>query len=76
MINKGIWFQVQKLNDGSYEFTCQHGPKECHANKYHSCAIALETVAQSLEYIYCSMSADDPSSDEVLEEVKVQTRVF
>ncbi|KAJ8919003.1 hypothetical protein NQ315_016907 [Exocentrus adspersus] len=62
-------------NSGEVEFTCQHGPEECYGNKIHSCAIALYTVEESTEFIFCSMNSSDPSADENLEKCADTTNI-
>ncbi|KAJ8956510.1 hypothetical protein NQ318_019228 [Aromia moschata] len=53
--------------NGKLEFICQHGSSECYGNEIQSCAIALYSVEESTEFIYCAMKSDDPSSDYYLE---------
>ncbi|KAG5863369.1 hypothetical protein JTB14_025055 [Gonioctena quinquepunctata] len=60
---------------GKLEFTCQHGPPECHGNKYHSCAIALFSAEERMEFVECSMSQSEPASDAVLRECSEKTGV-
>lgn len=60
-------------NNGKWTFICQHGPKECYANKIHSCAVALTTVEESTKFVYCSLLSVDPSSEEILKVVKTHS---
>ncbi|CAG9822492.1 unnamed protein product [Phaedon cochleariae] len=54
---------------GKLVFTCQHGPQECYGNKFHACAISQNSVEESTEFVYCSLSSteESPASDETLE---------
>lgn len=45
--------QVYKQNDGSYHYTCQHGPDECWANRVQACAISHTDQKTSLNYAVC-----------------------
>jgi len=48
-------------SSGSYEFTCQHGQKECDGNKMHACALKhINSTELKTEFIHCSMSAKSP----------------
>lgn len=47
----------------TWTFQCQHGKKECHGNKIHSCTLDLyPDTEKSLAFIFCSMSSHDPVS--------------
>ncbi|GLH04761.1 GILT-like protein 1 [Gryllus bimaculatus] len=49
--------ETQELPDGSYRFTCQHGPLECQGNKVHACGIAnIKDKEVQLKYIACMIS--------------------
>jgi len=46
--------QTYAYPDGTYRFECQHGPAECLANIYHSCAIEIiDNVLTELEIVAC-----------------------
>jgi len=48
-----------QYTDGTYGFECQHGPRECYANKLHACAIAHITSKDDLmSYIQCTADQD------------------
>lgn len=54
--------QTTIFPNGTLEFSCQHGPKECFANKLHVCALAhLETEA-AISFTNCTISHKDPAS--------------
>ncbi|XP_023027090.1 gamma-interferon-inducible lysosomal thiol reductase-like protein [Leptinotarsa decemlineata] len=55
-------------NSGKLDFTCQHGPQECHGNKYHSCAVALFSKEASAEFVSCSEGQPLPASDVTLQD--------
>ncbi|XP_075980844.1 uncharacterized protein LOC142979636 [Anticarsia gemmatalis] len=41
---------------GYYTFECQHGPKECYANRVHACAIdVLQNTTRSINFLGCLM---------------------
>ncbi|RZF40863.1 hypothetical protein LSTR_LSTR003373 [Laodelphax striatellus] len=53
--------------NGSYTFTCQHGPNECRFNKIHSCSLKyLSDDNQVVNFISCLMAVKN--EDKVLEE--------
>lgn len=46
--------------NGTFEFTCQHGPRECEGNIVEGCANLLaKDVDQSLSFVNC-VSEKDP----------------
>lgn len=59
---------ISNSSDGTLNFTCQHGPKECYANEVQACAIYVNSK-NSLDFINCAESSDDPSSDTYLAQV-------
>ena len=45
--------QIYEFRD-SVDFYCQHGPKECHGNMVHACALAeYRNLGQVLPFIEC-----------------------
>ncbi|CAH1373922.1 GILT-like protein 1 [Tenebrio molitor] len=59
--------KVANNSDGTLNFTCQHGPKECHGNEVQACAISVD-VQNSMEFVNCAMASSDPSDDNLLEQ--------
>ncbi|CAH1983774.1 unnamed protein product [Acanthoscelides obtectus] len=53
-------------NGDKWEIECQHGPKECYGNAYHSCAVKIAPTATALAFATCTFSQDDPASDDVI----------
>lgn len=46
---------------GKWKFTCQHGPKECLANKIQACFLGQNlTEEESMGFINCIMSSENP----------------
>lgn len=62
--------------NGKWKFECQHGIKECYANKVHSCALNLNPVPKGVDFVACSMSSSDPSSDKYLKMVTTYVFIF
>ncbi|XP_037927583.1 GILT-like protein 1 [Teleopsis dalmanni] len=52
--------------DGTYRFDCQHGPVECQANTYHSCAIEVIEDAQARLDVVACMIRDNRLPKEAL----------
>ncbi|XP_063239545.1 GILT-like protein 1 [Bacillus rossius redtenbacheri] len=54
----------ERLADGHWSFSCQHGPRECLGNKQQACALhALRDLpALQVEFVHCFMAAADPPS--------------
>lgn len=51
--------------DGTYSFTCQHGPVECQGNIIHSCAVSLVADKSLLvKYVGC-MIANNINPEEI-----------
>ncbi|XP_018572782.1 gamma-interferon-inducible lysosomal thiol reductase [Anoplophora glabripennis] len=49
---------------GKWKFSCQHGPKECYANKLHACVLNKNyTQAESMNFIGCLMKTANPEKD-------------
>jgi len=44
-----------KKTANGYEFDCQHGPPECHANKFHACAVKQLETKISVPLVVCLM---------------------
>ncbi|XP_057672823.1 gamma-interferon-inducible lysosomal thiol reductase-like [Diorhabda carinulata] len=56
-------------DDGSVEFTCQHGERECLLNRIHACAINQNTTqAKMIGFIYCSINRSEEDALEVASE--------
>ncbi|XP_063909912.1 GILT-like protein 1 [Zophobas morio] len=55
-------FATADNSSGHWEFICQHGAVECYNNKVHSCVIAHNSIAASVEFIYCAMKSK-PSNE-------------
>ena len=56
-INFFIVFQTEINNDGSFLFSCQHGPIECAANKIHACSISkITNQVLQIKYVSCMIS--------------------
>ncbi|KAK9717460.1 Gamma interferon inducible lysosomal thiol reductase (GILT) [Popillia japonica] len=57
------------LNDGVWEFQCQHGPNECHGNMLQACALnIIEEQAVKVSFVNCVMSTAYPANDAYVEE--------
>lgn len=53
------------ISNGTYTFECEHGSKECEANKVHACVLNLpSTILQQdkLKFINCSLALVNPNS--------------
>ncbi|XP_044259094.1 uncharacterized protein LOC123007737 [Tribolium madens] len=50
-----VKFQASN-SSGHWHFQCQHGPRECHYNKIHSCVVALYPQEPALDFINCAMT--------------------
>lgn len=58
-------FQTTASPDGTYSFTCQHGPVECQGNIIHSCAVSLVADKSLLvKYVGC-MIANNINPEEI-----------
>ncbi|XP_056648159.1 gamma-interferon-inducible lysosomal thiol reductase-like [Diorhabda sublineata] len=56
-------------DDGSVEFDCQHGERECLLNRIHACAINQNTTqAKMIGFIYCSIDSSKQDALEVARE--------
>ena len=54
-------FQYAPNGTGGWDFTCQHGPKECIGNLYQACLLdKLVVNSDKVEAINCIMSDDQP----------------
>ncbi|XP_039286794.1 GILT-like protein 1 isoform X2 [Nilaparvata lugens] len=63
-----------KVSNGTYTFTCQHGPDECRYNKIHSCALKYITDQnQVVDFISCLMVLKN--EDKVLNECAKKSNV-
>ncbi|VEN53361.1 unnamed protein product [Callosobruchus maculatus] len=51
---------------GRWNFTCQHGPRECYGNKVQACAVALLDQRKSTEFVVCTMKSGDAAAEENL----------
>ncbi|KAJ8939585.1 hypothetical protein NQ314_011082 [Rhamnusium bicolor] len=56
---------MEKLNikkvHGKWQLTCQHGPKECYANKIQACLLGQNyTQSENMYFVGCLMSTDRP----------------
>lgn len=53
---------IETIRNGSYVFACQHGPKECQANMFQACAMALNgyTFANYWPFVHCMDSSKEP----------------
>nr|XP_023029316.1 GILT-like protein 1 [Leptinotarsa decemlineata] len=52
----------KKVNN-EWKIVCQHGPKECYANKIQACVLGLNhTQSESLNFIDCVMSTGNPQN--------------
>ncbi|KAF2896205.1 hypothetical protein ILUMI_09964 [Ignelater luminosus] len=50
--------------NGTWEFECQHGPKECTINKLEACGLAKsEDMGHKLEFVYCVESSAENQAD-------------
>ncbi|KAJ8965018.1 hypothetical protein NQ314_004416 [Rhamnusium bicolor] len=49
-------------NSGTWNFTCQGGPNECHGNKVHSCVVELYHM-RSPEFAICAFQSGNAASD-------------
>ena len=47
--------------NGTFEFSCQHGANECHANKLHACALTHMEMKDAASYINCTISQHRPA---------------
>jgi len=53
------------LSDESYNFTCQHGPKECRSNMFQACIVrTVKSIDKQLDYIVCLEKSKDPVAAE------------
>nr|CAI5855706.1 unnamed protein product [Callosobruchus analis] len=61
-------FGKAKANNdsGRWNFTCQHGPRECYGNKIQACTISLWDQRKSTEFVVCTMKSGDAASEENL----------
>nr|CAH7764763.1 unnamed protein product [Callosobruchus chinensis] len=61
-------FGKAKANNdtGRWNFTCQHGPRECYGNKVQACAVALLDQRKSTEFVVCIMKSSDAVAEENL----------
>ncbi|CAH1173545.1 unnamed protein product [Phaedon cochleariae] len=57
--------------NGTWIFSCQHGPKECYGNMVHSCAIDLSPGDNSTEFVVCAMKSGDASLDGNLQQCAI-----
>uniref|UniRef100_A0A1W7RAG1 Gamma-interferon-inducible lysosomal thiol reductase n=1 Tax=Hadrurus spadix TaxID=141984 RepID=A0A1W7RAG1_9SCOR len=49
-----------QLSNGTYAFSCQHGPNECYGNLVQTCAInLLNDTSKSLPFVNCMESYSD-----------------
>lgn len=50
-------FQQEKLKDGAWNFTCQHGPNECRGNKIQSCGLYFlqKKPSKQIKFAACFM---------------------
>ncbi|KAJ8962107.1 hypothetical protein NQ318_018061 [Aromia moschata] len=47
-----------------WQLTCQHGPKECYANKIQACVLGQNyTQQESMNFIGCVMSTENPEQN-------------
>ncbi|XP_074038841.1 GILT-like protein 1 isoform X2 [Leptinotarsa decemlineata] len=54
---------VHNYNNGSYEFSCQHGPSECKGNKLQSCILAHnDDQLKQVQFVNCIMRRRSRSS--------------
>ncbi|VEN58290.1 unnamed protein product [Callosobruchus maculatus] len=51
-----------KKHGDKWKFECEHGPKECEANAYHSCAVDIATTRQALKFAECAFIQFTPTS--------------
>ncbi|XP_063908750.1 GILT-like protein 1 [Zophobas morio] len=58
---------ITTSEDGTLNFTCQHGPNECYGNEIQACAISIDPQ-NSIQFVDCAMASDDASNDENLQQ--------
>ncbi|KAF5270440.1 hypothetical protein FQR65_LT05628 [Abscondita terminalis] len=59
----------QRKENNTWTFECQHGPKECQADKQQACALQLSSddQCQSVGFIYCVLNDYEPDDEEVVQ---------
>ncbi|KAJ8983275.1 hypothetical protein NQ317_010525 [Molorchus minor] len=59
-----VFFCSTKKVHEKWQLTCQHGPKECYANKLQACVLGMNyTQERSMNFIGCVMSTDSPQQN-------------
>ncbi|KAI4457802.1 gamma-interferon inducible lysosomal thiol reductase gilt [Holotrichia oblita] len=57
------------LENGVWQFTCQHGPNECHGNMMQACALdIIDDQDIKVNFVNCVMSSPYPANDSYIEE--------
>ncbi|XP_071952050.1 gamma-interferon-inducible lysosomal thiol reductase-like [Antedon mediterranea] len=52
----------EKQVGNQWEFTCQHGERECAGNVMETCILSLIPFKQAVPVIFCMEAADDPAN--------------
>lgn len=70
--------RAQSLDANGNEFNCHHGPKECVANRVHSCGIKyLKSQDAKQQFVVCQMRTEaDQSGKEVCLSIRFYSFIF